>query len=113
MSASYCSTAAVRDIVVDQLMWDRKYDPYGSCMAALFPLCEALYVEGFDVPPEAAFVPSPLLSRAHVEEGDDWDDVRQLLAILDADSSADEPMTYWVRVLCKYYALVKAASRDY
>lgn len=82
-------------------------------MAALFGLCEALYVEGFDVPAEAEFCAGAVLDRASIDDRDEDDAAAQFCDVLDRDSSADEPMTYWVRVLLKYRALVVAAGRDY
>ena len=101
----------VRALVMDA-MSDREHDPWGSVMATMFSMIEALYRQGYDIPPEYEYRPAPSIRQSEPPDPDEFWTV-EFWSLLDANCFADEPMLDWLRVLDKYRALCAEAGRDY
>jgi len=102
---------------LDQTMWDIKCDPWGSCLGALGPILDVLYVRGGDIRASAGYRPAMALhSEADLvydEVSGENDLAAYLLERLDAGEIVIADLEFAARVLDRYADLVRAAGQDY
>jgi hypothetical protein len=116
---------------IAETMWDIKHDPWGSCLGALGPILDVLYVRHGEIPASVGYAPA-LAMFGGISECDlvfnevtgENDFASTLLQALDVDNHPGvfvedmEPLTiehleYAARVLDRYADLVRAAGQDY
>jgi hypothetical protein len=102
---------------LDQTMWDISHDPWGSCLSALGPILDVLYVRGGDIPASAGYRPATAL---HGEADLVYDEVTgendlaaELLRLLDNGQVDIADLEHASRVLDRYADLVRLAGQDY
>jgi len=106
----------LRPFIADT-MWDIKHDPWGSCLGALGPILDVLYVRGGAIPAGAGYRPAAALhdesDLVHDEVTGENDLAAYLLELLDGGQVEIEDLEHAARVLDRYSDLVRAAGHAY
>ncbi len=99
----------IYDIRKDYRLCSDSGDSWGSCMGALFDICEWLYDKGESIPSEWRFKPSPLRGNPNfpAEYGGFGD------YVLTDDVYSPDTVREFGKVLNRYADKLRVAGKDY